>query len=83
LLGRQREQAVLERLLVTALSGHGAVLAVYGDPGVGKTALLDHAVLKPKTSLRVEVNVGVSVERGYALTGSAAGATSAVHPGRG
>jgi hypothetical protein len=45
LLGRQREQAVLERLLVTARSGHGAVLAVYGDPGVGKTALLDHAVM--------------------------------------
>src|SRR5947208_6062487 len=44
LLGRQRERAVLERLLDTARDGHGAVLAVHGDPGVGKTALLEYAV---------------------------------------
>src|SRR3977135_3640750 len=44
LVGRQRERAVLERLLETARDGHGAVLVVYGDPGVGKTALLEYAV---------------------------------------
>src|SRR3954468_8489069 len=44
LLGRQREQAVLERLLETAREGHGGVLVVAGDPGVGKTALLQYAV---------------------------------------
>jgi predicted ATPase len=44
LLGRQRERAVLERLLDTARDGHGAVLVVYGEPGVGKTALLEYAV---------------------------------------
>jgi len=44
LLGRQRERAVLERLLDTARDGHGAVLVVHGDPGVGKTALLQHTV---------------------------------------
>jgi DNA-binding CsgD family transcriptional regulator len=44
LLGRQRERAVLERLLDTARDGHGAVLVVHGDPGVGKTALLQYAV---------------------------------------
>jgi DNA-binding CsgD family transcriptional regulator len=44
LLGRQRECAVLERLLETARDGHGAVLVVHGDPGVGKTALLEYAV---------------------------------------
>jgi DNA-binding CsgD family transcriptional regulator len=44
LLGRQRELAVLERLLDGARDGHGAVLVVHGDPGVGKTALLDYAV---------------------------------------
>ena len=42
--GRQRERAVLERLLDTARDGHGAVLVVHGDPGVGKTALLEYAV---------------------------------------
>jgi predicted ATPase len=44
LLGRQREQAVLERLLETAREGHGGVLVVHGDPGVGKTALLEFAL---------------------------------------
>src|SRR2546429_6472735 len=44
LLGRQRERAVLERLLDTARGGHGTVVVVHGSPGVGKTALLDYAV---------------------------------------
>jgi DNA-binding CsgD family transcriptional regulator len=44
LLGRQRELAVLERLLDTARGGHGAIIVVHGDPGVGKTALLEYAV---------------------------------------
>ncbi len=43
LLGRQRERDVLERVLDAAREGHGGVLALYGEPGVGKTALLDHA----------------------------------------
>jgi hypothetical protein len=44
LLGREHERAVLERLLGAARDGHGAVLLVQGDPGVGKTALLEYAV---------------------------------------
>jgi predicted ATPase len=44
LLGRQREREVLDRLLEAAREGHGGVLAVYGEPGVGKTALLEYAV---------------------------------------
>src|SRR6202521_5400034 len=44
LVGRQREGAVLERLLDTARNGDGAVLVVHGEPGVGKTALLEYAV---------------------------------------
>ena len=44
LLGRQREREVLARLLEAAREGHGGVLAVYGEPGVGKSALLDDAV---------------------------------------
>jgi DNA-binding CsgD family transcriptional regulator len=43
LLGRQRERAVLDRVLDTARNGHGSVLVVHGDPGVGKTALLEDA----------------------------------------
>jgi DNA-binding CsgD family transcriptional regulator len=44
LVGRQRERAVIDRLLDTAQNGHGAVLVVHGEPGVGKTALLEYAV---------------------------------------
>ena len=40
LLGRDREMAVLERLLDVAREDHGAVLVVHGEPGVGKSALL-------------------------------------------
>src|SRR6478672_9361617 len=44
LVGRQRERAVLERLLDAARDGHGSVLVVHGEPGVGKTALLEYAI---------------------------------------
>jgi len=44
LIGRQREMAVLERLLDGARNSRGSVVVVHGDPGVGKTALLEFAV---------------------------------------
>src|SRR6478609_7876959 len=44
LLGRQREREALDRVLEAAREGHGGVLAVYGEPGVGKTAVLEYAV---------------------------------------
>ncbi len=44
LVGRQRERVVLERLLDTARDGRGAVLVVHGDPGVGKSALLEYTI---------------------------------------
>jgi DNA-binding CsgD family transcriptional regulator len=43
LFGREREVAVLERLLNTVREGHGAVVMVDGEAGVGKTALLQYA----------------------------------------
>jgi DNA-binding CsgD family transcriptional regulator len=61
LLGRQRERAVLERLLYTARDGHGAVLVVHGDPGVGKTALLQEAV-EAGEGFRVVRTAGVEGE---------------------
>ena len=39
LIGRRRERAVVETLLAT----RGGALAICGEPGIGKTALLDHA----------------------------------------
>src|SRR3984957_10381613 len=44
LLGREREREVLDRLLDGVRGGHGSALVVYGEPGVGKTALLEYAV---------------------------------------
>ena len=43
LRGRRGERAALDRLLDTARAGHSAVLVVRGEPGIGKTALLEYA----------------------------------------
>src|SRR5689334_18263044 len=64
LLGRQREREVLDRVLETARGGHGGALAVYGEPGVGKTALLDAAV-ETAADFRVARAVGVEGEMGF------------------
>jgi DNA-binding CsgD family transcriptional regulator len=61
LVGRQRERAVLDRLLDTARDRHVAVLVVYGDPGVGKTALLEYAV-EAGQDFRVVRTAGVEGE---------------------
>jgi DNA-binding CsgD family transcriptional regulator len=61
LFGRQRERAVLDRVLQAAREGHGGVLAVYGEPGVGKTALLDYAI-EAGADFRVARAVGVEGE---------------------
>ncbi len=43
LVGRERERGDLERVLERARSGESASLALVGEPGIGKTALLEHA----------------------------------------
>jgi len=43
LLDRQAERAVLDKLLDAARGGRSGVLVVRGEPGVGKTALLEYA----------------------------------------
>jgi hypothetical protein len=44
LIGRKRERAVLDRLLEAAAGGDAGVLVLHGEPGVGKTALLQYAI---------------------------------------
>jgi DNA-binding CsgD family transcriptional regulator len=61
LLGRQREQDALDRLLDATRGGHGGVLVVHGDPGVGKTALLAYAV-QAASEFQVVQAVGVDGE---------------------
>jgi DNA-binding CsgD family transcriptional regulator len=43
LLGRAHERGEIEQALARARSGVSAVLALAGEPGIGKTALLSHA----------------------------------------
>ncbi len=43
LLGRDHERHQIEQALALARSGASATLALVGEPGIGKTALLDYA----------------------------------------
>jgi adenylate kinase len=67
LIGRRSESAELARLIETVREGRSAVLVVRGDAGVGKTALLEHALTRA-FGFRVAHTVGVQseVELGYA-----------------
>ncbi len=44
LRGREAEQSALGALIERAFAGDGAALVLRGQPGVGKSALLDDAV---------------------------------------
>jgi hypothetical protein len=46
LWGRQRERAALSQLLSDVRSGRSRVLVLRGEPGIGKTALLDDLVAR-------------------------------------
>jgi DNA-binding CsgD family transcriptional regulator len=61
LLGRKRERAALDRVVESARDGFGGALVVHGEPGVGKTALLDDTVEKA-TRLRIVRSAGVEGE---------------------
>src|SRR6201993_4719031 len=61
LFGRQREAGVFERLLKAAREGHRAVLVLEGEPGVGKTALLEY-VGEAAEGFRVARTAGVEGE---------------------
>jgi len=43
LLGRKDERLAVDRLFAQARDGRSGVLALVGEPGIGKTALLEHA----------------------------------------
>jgi DNA-binding CsgD family transcriptional regulator len=45
LLGRKDERLALDRLFAEARDGRSGVLALVGEPGIGKTALLEHAAV--------------------------------------
>ncbi|WP_336671347.1 ATP-binding protein [Tsukamurella sp. USMM236] len=60
LVGRDDERARIDRLLAGARADRGGALVVRGEPGIGKTALLDHAVgLASDAGMRVVRGAGI------------------------
>lgn len=75
LLGRDAEQQQLDLLLQHAQAGISEVLVLRGDPGIGKTALLDYAAALA-ASMRVLRVTGIEAEMELAF----AGLYSLLHP---
>ena len=70
LTDRLSERAELDRLVDTVRAGESGVLVVRGDPGVGKTMLLDHlADRAPGSGCRVARAAGVQSEMELAFAG--------------
>ena len=61
LTGRRAECDVLDRLIEAVRAGETRVLVVHGEPGVGKTALLEYAI-ESAAGLRVARVAGVESE---------------------
>jgi DNA-binding CsgD family transcriptional regulator len=59
---------VLDRLLLSVRAGESRVLVVRGEPGAGKTALLDH-LSEHASGCRVARIVGIEAERELAFAG--------------
>ena len=61
LAGRQAERQVLDRLVAAVRAGESRVLVVHGEPGVGKTALLEYLAGRAE-GCRVTRAAGVQTE---------------------
>src|SRR6476646_11081220 len=68
LLGRRSETATLDRLLEAVRAGESRALVIRGDPGVGKTALLEY-VVEQAAGCRVAQAAGVQSEMELAFAG--------------
>jgi hypothetical protein len=75
LLGRDAEQRRLSLLLVQARAGSSGVLVLRGEPGIGKTALLDYAA-SHAAPMRILRATGIEAETELAF----AGLYSLLHP---
>src|SRR4029079_18154676 len=70
LLGRTDERLALDRLLAEARNGRSGVLALVGEPGIGKTALLDYTTQQAE-EMRVLRARGVESEAEIPFAGLA------------
>ncbi len=70
LLDRRVERGAVDRVLDRARAGNSAVLVVHGEPGIGKTVVLDYAASRASASdLRVVRAWGVESELELAYAG--------------
>ncbi|MEV6487235.1 AAA family ATPase [Actinoplanes sp. NPDC051633] len=68
LVGREPQVRRLDRLLAGAKTGHGGALVVTGEPGIGKTALLDHLIAQD-SDVTVLATTGVESEVSLSFAG--------------
>src|ERR1043166_9471930 len=68
LLGRERESARIDKVLDAARARRSGALVVRGEPGIGKSALLDAAVERAE-DMRVLRALGVQSEVDIAFSG--------------
>src|SRR6201988_1551411 len=68
LTGRPRERGLLDRFVADVRAGEGRALVVRGEPGVGKTALLDYLTGRASGCL-VARAAGVQSEMELAFAG--------------
>jgi hypothetical protein len=69
LLGRERECAVIDRLVEDANAGVSGALVVRGEAGIGKTALLGYAAQRAGPAMLVLRAGGVEAESDLAFAG--------------
>ncbi|MCB9012243.1 MAG: ATP-binding protein [Actinobacteria bacterium] len=70
LIGREAERERISALLGGAAEGRSGALVIVGDPGVGKTALVEHAI-SSAGDLRVARATGFEMETDLAFAGLA------------
>ena len=69
LMDRVSERDALDRLIEAVRAGQSRALVVRGDPGVGKTVLLDYLAGQASDGCRVARAVGVQSEMELAFAG--------------
>ncbi|MFI1976888.1 helix-turn-helix transcriptional regulator [Streptomyces wedmorensis] len=67
LYGRRQEKAALARILDEARHGSGTALVLWGDPGIGKSALLEYAAEVCAPEFTVLTCRGARLESGLAF----------------
>jgi len=68
LIGRERDCGQIERLIRNARNGEGGCLVVLGEPGIGKTALLEYAAQAAGSATVLRAG-GVEAESDLAFAG--------------